>query len=175
MPWYWHVGARPRSSTDAAAIISTTGGPSMAVTGATLDTSTYKYGGGSIRFDGVDDYGIVDFGSTTATFTLAFWLYLRAHNPNGRSCLFDFRQNGGSTNDFLVIDSTNEITVGGAYLRRIKRRSPSRRTRGSTSLSCRTLRAAPRCTSTGASRSPSRHRRCRLAVWRPSALSGDAQ
>ena len=41
----------------------------MSVVGGTLDTTTYKFGSGSLRLDGQNDYATVDLGPGTTPYT----------------------------------------------------------------------------------------------------------
>jgi len=90
-------------------LVSTgTSGSTITNSGATF-SATAKTGTVALNFDGSNDYAQFNGGSSTTNISIAFWIYWRGHNGQGRSYLVDFRgSNGGA--GYWLIDSNNTMT-----------------------------------------------------------------
>jgi hypothetical protein len=85
-----------------------TSGSTITNNGATF-SSTAKTGTTALSFDGSNDYATFPGGASTTIITIAFWIYWRGHNSNGRTYLTDFRGTDGSAG-YWLLDSNNTMT-----------------------------------------------------------------
>ena len=90
-------------------LVSTgTSGSTITNSGATF-SATAKTGTVALDFDGSNDYAQFNGGSSTTNISIAFWIYWRGHNVNGRAYLTDLRgSNAGA--GYWLIDSNNTMT-----------------------------------------------------------------
>jgi hypothetical protein len=99
-----------------AGIFDNTGFNALETVGnAQIDTTTKKYGTGSMEFDGTTDYAVQptsdNYGYGTGDFTIEFWLRL---NSTGNQTIFSHLTSASSTNPHIYINTTiRYYTAGG--------------------------------------------------------------
>jgi hypothetical protein len=80
---------------------------------AQVSAAVYKYGTGSMAFDGSGDY-LVSRGNTillgSGNFTVEFWVYFNAVNNSTVKYLYDFRTASATSASFLAQEASNAWT-----------------------------------------------------------------